>query len=52
MTSSPLLSAQRTPEDHDAALRPKSLDEFVGQAQARENLRVFISAAKARGEAL
>jgi Holliday junction DNA helicase RuvB len=52
MTSSPLLSAQRIPEDHDAALRPKSLDEFVGQAQARENLRVFISAAKARGEAL
>jgi Holliday junction DNA helicase RuvB len=52
MTSSPLLSSQRTPEDHDAALRPKSLDEFVGQAQARENLRVFISAAKARGEAL
>jgi Holliday junction DNA helicase RuvB len=36
----------------DAALRPKSLDEFVGQKAARENLRVFIAAAKARGEAL
>jgi Holliday junction DNA helicase RuvB len=34
------------------ALRPRALDEFVGQASARENLRVFIDAAKARGEAL
>ncbi|QJQ31130.1 Holliday junction branch migration DNA helicase RuvB [Sphingomonas lacunae] len=52
MTENPLLTAQRTPEDADAALRPKTLDEFVGQAAARENLRVFIAAAKARGEAL
>lgn len=48
----PLLSAQRIPEDVDAALRPKSLDEFIGQQAARENLRVFIAAAKARGDAL
>jgi len=33
-------------------LRPKSLDEFVGQQAARENLRIFIQAAKARGDAL
>ncbi|MBO9575919.1 MAG: Holliday junction branch migration DNA helicase RuvB [Sphingobium sp.] len=52
MASSPLLSAQRVPDDADAALRPKTLDEFVGQKAARENLRVFIAAAKARGEAL
>jgi len=52
MTSSPLLSRERIPEDVDAALRPKSLDEFVGQQAARENLRVFISAARSRGEAL
>ncbi|MBX9728084.1 MAG: Holliday junction branch migration DNA helicase RuvB [Sphingopyxis sp.] len=52
MTDNPLLSAQRIPEDADAALRPKTLDEFVGQQAARENLRVFIAAAKARGEAL
>lgn len=52
MTSSPLLSAQRKPEDIDAALRPKSLDEFVGQKAARENLRIFIEAARNRGEAL
>jgi len=47
-----LLTAARRSEDVDAALRPKTLDEFVGQKGARENLRVFISAAKARGEAL
>jgi holliday junction DNA helicase RuvB len=46
------LSPQRQPEDIDAALRPKTLDEFVGQKAARENLRVFIQAAKARGDAL
>src|SRR3546814_15847395 len=42
----------RSPEDADAALRPKSLAEFVVQAAARENLRIFIEAAKARGDAL
>jgi Holliday junction DNA helicase RuvB len=47
-----ILSASRRAEDVDAALRPKTLDEFVGQKGARENLRVFIDAAKARGEAL
>jgi Holliday junction DNA helicase RuvB len=52
MTDNPALSAQRQPEDADAALRPKSLAEFVGQAAARENLRVFIEAARGRGEAM
>ena len=52
MTLSPLTTPARQPEDIDAALRPKSLDEFVGQRAARENLRVFIQAAKARGDAL
>jgi Holliday junction DNA helicase RuvB len=47
-----ITAPERQPDDADAALRPKSLDEFVGQKGARENLRVFISAAKARGEAL
>ena len=47
-----LLSPARAPEDADAALRPRTLDEFVGQQGARDNLRVFIAAAKARGEAL
>ncbi|MBD8471631.1 MULTISPECIES: Holliday junction branch migration DNA helicase RuvB [unclassified Sphingomonas] len=47
-----LLTPARRPEDVDAALRPKNLDEFVGQKAARENLRIFIQAAKARGDAL
>jgi Holliday junction DNA helicase RuvB len=47
-----LTTPSRQPEDIDAALRPKSLDEFVGQKAARDNLRVFIQAAKSRGDAL
>ncbi|RVT92419.1 Holliday junction branch migration DNA helicase RuvB [Sphingomonas crocodyli] len=47
-----LLTASRRAEDADAALRPKSLDEFVGQKAARDNLRVFIEAARQRGDAL
>ena len=52
MTDNPALSPQRQPEDQDAALRPKSLGEFIGQEGARENLRVFIEAARGRGEAM
>ena len=47
-----LLTSGRRPEDIDAALRPKSLDEFVGQKAARDNLRIFIEAARGRGDAL
>jgi len=36
----------------DPSLRPTRLDEFVGQRQACDNLRVFVSAARSRGEAL
>ena len=50
--TNPDLTPIRQPDDPDAALRPKSLAEFVGQAGARENLRVFIEAAKARKEAM
>jgi holliday junction DNA helicase RuvB len=42
-------------DEHDAvetSLRPATLDEFVGQRQLRDNLRVFIEAARGRGEAL
>jgi len=42
-----------TPEDElDRSLRPRRLDEFVGQATLREQLAVAIEAASARGEAL
>ena len=33
-------------------MRPKQLDDFVGQPQAKDNLRVFVQAARKRGEAL
>lgn len=39
-------------EAPDPALRPKRLDEYVGQERVRENLRVYIRAAINRGEAL
>ncbi|MFN3726291.1 MAG: Holliday junction branch migration DNA helicase RuvB [Allosphingosinicella sp.] len=52
MTDERLTTPNRRPEDVDAALRPKSLDEFVGQQAARDNLRVFIDAARRRGDAL
>jgi Holliday junction DNA helicase RuvB len=47
-----LTTPERRPEDLDAALRPKALDEFIGQQAARDNLRVFINAARSRGDAL
>jgi Holliday junction DNA helicase RuvB len=46
------LDAARQPEDIDAALRPKSLAEFIGQQQLRANLGVFVAGARARGEAM
>jgi len=53
LTTSPrLISSEKRGEDADQTLRPQALDDFVGQAQARANLKVFIEAAKARGEAL
>lgn len=42
----------KTPEAADPALRPKRLDEFVGQARILENLRVYVRAAIERGEAM
>ncbi|MEI9994967.1 MAG: Holliday junction branch migration DNA helicase RuvB [Rhizomicrobium sp.] len=48
-----LVTPERTEDDSlEASMRPKRLADFVGQQQARENLSIFIQAAKARGEAL
>lgn len=52
MTPRLVSSAQREPDAQEASIRPQTLDEFIGQEQARANLRVFVQAAKARGEAL
>jgi holliday junction DNA helicase RuvB len=46
------LTPHRKPEDIDAALRPKTLTEFIGQEALRANLAVFVAAAKSRGEPL
>ena len=43
---------EREGDDSDVSLRPLALEEFIGQERARANLRVFIEAARARGEAL
>ncbi len=48
-----LVSGTRKDVDaFEATIRPQSLDDFVGQEQARANLRVFIKAARGRGDAL
>ena len=47
-----LIAPEASGEDVDTSLRPQRLSEFIGQAQARANLQVFIEAAKARSEAL
>jgi len=51
-TPDPTLRPDRQPEDADRALRPQTLDDFIGQAEARANLRVFIESARRRGEAM
>ncbi|MDP2580938.1 Holliday junction branch migration DNA helicase RuvB [Shimia thalassica] len=50
--SDPTLRPEAQPGDVDRALRPQALEEFVGQAEARANLRVFIESARQRGEAM
>ncbi len=52
MDTNNLLHANLNPEDHEATLRPKLLNEFIGQDHIKENLNIFIMAAKKRGEAL
>lgn len=52
MTDRLVTGAKRESDAFEATVRPQSLAEFIGQEQARANLRVFIEAAKARGEAL
>ena len=44
--------AKLVEDELEATLRPRLLDDFVGQDKLKENLKVFIQAAKARGEAL
>ena len=51
--TSRLTDREKAPEDAiDTHLRPQRLEEFIGQSKVKQNLRVFIAAAKSRGEAL
>lgn len=45
-------SQSRDEEVLDRALRPKQLNDYIGQHKVREQLSIFIEAAKLRGEAL
>ena len=48
-----LVTAERREDDAaETSLRPQRLTEFIGQQQARANLKIFIDAAKSRNEAL
>lgn len=48
-----LTSSERLGDDAgEASLRPQSLEDFTGQSASRENLKIFVQAAKVRGEAL
>jgi Holliday junction DNA helicase RuvB len=49
-----MITADETGDDgsFDVSLRPKLLTEYVGQSKVKDNLKVFISAARKRGEAL
>ena len=46
------LEKQDDDREIDQSIRPESLDEYVGQEEIKENIRVFIEAAKLRGEVL
>lgn len=54
MDENRIVSSQvnETEEATELSLRPKTLDEYVGQSKAKENLKVFMAAARNRGEAL
>lgn len=54
MNDSRIIAAGATREDEaiEASIRPKRLDEYLGQAPVREQMKIYIEAAKARGEAL
>jgi Holliday junction DNA helicase RuvB len=54
MSDSRLVTAVRVDEDaqYEAGLRPRAIDDYIGQDRVRENLQVSIAAARQRGEAL
>ena len=53
-TENRILASTFTAEDGDneVSLRPRTISDYIGQDKAKENLKVFIGAAKKRGDAL
>ena len=49
-----MVTAEETPEDHDVevTLRPQTLAEYIGQDKVKENMAIYIQAAKRRGDPL
>lgn len=48
-----IISGEETEEDiFETSIRPDTLDEYIGQSELKENLGIFMKAAKMRGEAL
>jgi Holliday junction DNA helicase RuvB len=54
MTQDRVIAPQRRPEEvrSDSALRPRNLDDYLGQEEIKERLRIFLEAARARHESL
>ena len=53
MSKERVLSASKSEEDDsEMSLRPQSLKEYIGQSELKENLKIFLGAAKKRGETL
>lgn len=48
----PKETVSETTDDFEVSLRPKTLDEYIGQDKVKENLKIYIQAAKNRGDSL
>ena len=47
-----IVSSEELTNDEDASLRPQTLDEYIGQKDLKENMRIYVKAALQRNEAL
>ena len=47
-----IITNEKLNEDIDSNIRPNSIDEYIGQTEVKENLNIFIKAAKLRNESL
>ena len=47
-----IVSAEELMEDSENSIRPLTIDEYIGQSEVKENIKVYIEAAKMRGESL